>query len=153
MSDPLPNLVFYDDLVVGRVYRSGKVMVTAEEIIAFASRYDPQVFHLDPVAAQKTVFGGLVASGWLTASLTMRLMVTGEFNFGSGVVGLGVESLRWPEPVRPGDELGAEVEITSMRVSDTKPNFGVVQIRTTTRNQHGAIVQVLASIVLVRRRP
>jgi acyl dehydratase len=128
------------------------VEVTAEEITSFAARYDPQVFHLDPEAAGQSVFGGLVASGWLTASLTMRLMVTSEFKFGRGVVGLGVDSLRWPAPVRPGDQLTAAVEIVAMRVSESKPKFGVVRIRTTTTNQHGTVVQTLVSNVLVERR-
>jgi acyl dehydratase len=144
--------MFYEDLAVGRIYRSGSLDVSADEITTFAARYDPQPFHLDAVAAEKSVFGGLVASGWLTASLTMRLMVTSEFQFGGGVVGLGVESLRWPAPVRPGDRLTAAVEIAAMRTSESKPGFGVVKIRTTTTNQHGNVVQVLVSNVLVPRR-
>lgn len=150
MATPTP--IYYDDLSVGRVYRSGTLGVTAEEITTFAARYDPQPFHLDPIAAGRSVFGGLVASGWLTAALTMRLMVTSEFSFGHGVVGLGVESLRWPQPVRPGDELSATVEIEAMRVSASKPGFGVVKIRTTTTNQRAEIVQVMSSNILVQRR-
>jgi acyl dehydratase len=148
-----PEQMYYENLAVGRVYRSASVEVTAAEITTFAARYDPQPFHLDPVAAQASVFGGLVASGWLTASLTMRLMVNSEFKFGRGVVGLGVESLRWPLPVRPGDTLTAAVEIAAMRTSESKPDHGVVKIRTTTTNQRGEVVQVLVSNVLVPRRP
>src|SRR4051812_9122651 len=103
--------MYYEDLAIGRVYRSAAIEVTAEEITTFAARYDPQPFHLDAAAAKESVFGGLVASGWLTASLTMRLMVKSDFTFGSGVVGLGVESLRWPQPVRPGERLIATVEV------------------------------------------
>jgi acyl dehydratase len=151
-TDTPREKIYYEDLVIGRVYRGGTVNVTAEEIVAFATRYDPQPFHLDPTAAQQSVFGGLVASGWLTASLTMRLMVTSEFRFGEGVVGLGIEALRWPQPVRPGDTLTATIEIAAMRTSESKPDFGVVKIRTTTVNQREETVQILTSNVLVPRR-
>lgn len=153
MTAPDRPQMFYEDLTVGGVYRSATIDVTEQEAIAFASRYDPQPFHTDASAAKQSVFGGLVTSGWLTAALTMRLMVASEFSFGSGVVGLGVDSLRWPRPVRPGDTLTATVEVTAMRASGSKPDFGVVKIRTTTTNQHGETVQVMVSSVLVRRRP
>lgn len=143
--------MFYEDLSNGRTYRSAPIAVTLEEITTFAARYDPQPFHLDPEAGRESVFGGLVASGWLTASLTMRLMVKSEFRFGSGVIGLGVDSLRWPEPVRPGDTLTATVEVVAMRVSASQPEHGVVKIRTTTTNQRDDVVQVMISNVLVRR--
>ncbi len=144
--------MFYEDFAIGRVYRSASVDVTEEEIVQFASRYDPQPFHVDPVAAEKSVFGGLVASGWLTASLTMRLMVSSEIKFGTGVIGLGVDSVQWPLPVRPGDTLTATVEVTAMRTSESKPDFGLMKIRTTTANQRGETVQVMMSNVMVRRR-
>lgn len=144
--------MFYEDLAIGRTYRSEPIDVTLEEITTFATRYDPQPFHLDPEAGRASVFGGLVASGWLTASLTMRLMVKSEFRFGSGVIGLGVDSLRWPEPVRPGDTLTATVEVAAMRASASQPEHGVVKIRTTTTNQRAEVVQVMISNVLVRRR-
>lgn len=144
--------MYFEDLMLGRTYGSGSVDVTAEEIVTFATRYDPQAFHLDDAAARQTVFGGLVASGWLTAALTMRLMVTSEFRFGNGVVGLGVESMQWPRPVRPGDTLTARVEVAAMRTSASKPDFGVVKIRTTTLNQRAEVVQIMSSNVLVPRR-
>ena len=144
--------MFYEDLAIGRTYRSEPIAVTIEEITSFAARYDPQPFHLDPAAGRESVFGGLVASGWLTASLTMRLMVKSEFRFGSGVIGLGVDSLRWPQPVRPGDTLTAAVEVVAMRASASQPEHGVVKIRTTTTNQRDEVVQVMISNVLVRRR-
>ncbi len=147
-----PGQMFYEDLAVGRIYRSASLEVTLEEITTFAARYDPQPFHLDPGAGEQSVFGGLVASGWLTASLTMRLMVTSEFRFGSGVVGLGVDSLRWPQPVRPGDTLAAAVEVVAMRATASQPEHGVVKIRTTTTNQRDEPVQIMVSNVLVRRR-
>jgi acyl dehydratase len=154
MSVPPGDLtpLHFEDLTVGARYRTGSIEVTAEEIVAFARRYDPQPFHVDLVAAEKSVFGGLIASGWLTAALTMRLMVNGEFTFGSGAIGLGIDSLRWPEPVRAGDVLEAEVEILATRASHSRPEFGVVKMRTTTRNAAGAVVQAMVSHVLVPRR-
>lgn len=153
MSTAGATQLFFEDLAPGRVFRTTSVDVTAEEITTFAARYDPQPFHLDPVAARSTVFGGLVASGWLTAALTMRLMMTGEFSFGGGVVGLGVETLQWPRPVRPGDRLTVAVEIVAMRSSESKATHGIVKIRTTTTNQEQVVVQVMVSNVLVPRRP
>ena len=155
MSEPNAanaSAMYYEDLTIGRVYRSAAIEVTAEEITTFAARYDPQPFHLDAAAAKESVFGGLVASGWLTASLTMRLMVKSDFKFGSGVVGLGVESLRWPQPVRPGERLVATVEVIAMRASASKPQHGIVKIRTTTTNQRDEVVQSMTSNVLVPRR-
>lgn len=147
-----PEAMHYEDLAVGRSFTTTSVDVTAEEVATFAARYDPQPFHLDPVAAKRSVFGGLVASGWMTAALTMRLMVQSEFNFGAGVVGLGVDTLKWPNPVRPGDRLTATIEVAAMRTSESKPGFGVVKLKTTTTNQAGEVVQVMVSNVLVRRK-
>lgn len=148
---PRPQL-FFEDLAVGAIYRTSSVAVTAEEIATFAARYDPQPFHLDAAAAKTSVFGGLVASGWMTAALTMRLMVTGDFGFGNGAIGLGIETLQWPRPVRPGDTLSASVEVLAARASASQPEHGVVKLRTTTLNQQGETVQVLVSNVLVPRR-
>ena len=152
MTARIARPIRYDELVIGHVYRSAAVEVTEDEIKSFAARYDPQPFHLDRAAAERSVFGGLVASGWLTAALTMRLMVASEFQLGGGAIGLGVDSLRWPQPVRPGDTLTAAVEIVGRRASESKPDFGIVKIRTTTTNQRGEVVQVMVSNILVRRR-
>lgn len=150
MSEVTP--LFFEDLNVGQVHRTASIEVTADEVRAFAMRYDPQPFHTDPEAARESVFGGLVASGWMTAALTMRLMVTGEFGFGAGAIGLGVEMLQWPRPVRPGDTLTATVEVMAARASESKPAHGVVKLRTTTLNQRGETVQVMVSNVLFPRR-
>lgn len=152
MSLPSRPQLFFEDLAVGRSYRTDAVDVTAEEVRSFASRYDPQPFHVDDIAAKESVFGGLIASGWMTAALTMRLMVTGEFGFGAGAVGLGVDSLQWPRPVRPGDTLTATVEVLAARGSKSQPAHGIVKMRTTTANQRGETVQVMVSNVLVPRR-
>ena len=146
-----PRAIRYEDLQIGRVYRTGTLDVTESEMVAFARQYDPQPFHLDRAAAEASAFHGLVASGWLTAALTMRLMVGGELSFGAGVIGLGVDSLRWPLPVRPGDRLSATVEVLAMRVSESRPGFGVVRLRTTTFNHRDETVQELITHVLIPR--
>jgi acyl dehydratase len=144
--------LYYEDLAIGRKIGTDAIDVTLEEIVAFANRYDPQPFHTDAAAADGSMFGGLVASGWMTAALTMRLMVTSAFHFGTGVVGLGVDTLRWPRPVRPGERLSAMIEVVGMRTSESKPGFGVVKIKTTTSQQDGEVVQVMVSNILVRRK-
>jgi len=153
MTQEAQPALYFEDLAVGAVFATPSVAVTAEEVRAFAARYDPQPFHLDEAAARASVFGGMVASGWMTAALTMRLMVQSEMRLGAGAVGLGIDALDWPRPVRPGDTLTARMEIEAVRPSETRPEFGVVKLRTTTRNQHGRRVQVLVSNILVRRRP
>ena len=117
---------YFEDYVVGTVHEFGSIAVTEEEVIAFALRYDPQVFHIDPVAAKNTYFGGLIASGWHTSSLMGRLFVE---NVVSGVASLGSpggSELRWIKPVRPGDELSIRVTIREAKRSQSKPDRGVV---------------------------
>ena len=144
--------LYYDDLAVGRKFGTGTVEVTAAEMIAFASEWDPQPFHLDEAAGRNSVFGGLVASGWMTGLLTMRLMLNGELQLAGGMIGLGVEALQWPRAVRPGDRLTAVTEVLEMRLSASKPDCGIVKLRTTTTNQAGEAVQVLEVNQLVLKR-
>ena len=148
-----PGLYYFEDLSVGQRFRSGTYAVDADKIKAYARAWDPQPFHLDEEAAARTVFGGLVASGWHTVAITMRLLVTGELRPANGILGLGVEDLRWLKPVRPGDTLRVESEIVEVRPSMSRPDYGVVKIRHTTTNQEDAPVQVVTSIHLVARRP
>jgi acyl dehydratase len=144
--------LFFEDLELGRSYGSEEIEVGLDEVLEFARRYDPQPFHTDPVAARDSVFGELVASGWHTAALTMRLRVLSELRLAGGWVGLGVESMRWPKPVKPGDRLLVEVEVLEKRESKSKPDRGIVRVRTSTFNQHGELVfeTVTAQIVLRR---
>jgi acyl dehydratase len=144
--------LFFEDLELGRSYGSEEIEVGLDEVLEFARRYDPQPFHTDPVAARNSVFGELVASGWHTAALTMRLRVLSELRIAGGWVGLGVESMRWPKPVKPGDRLRVEVEVLEKRESKSKPDRGIVRVRTSTFNQHGELVfeTVTAQIVLRR---
>lgn len=140
-----------EDVKAGQKFRSDEYTITEEQIKAFAEQFDPQAFHLDEAAAQASVFRGLAASGWHTASITMRLIVTGGVPFATGTVGLGGE-IEWPRPTRPGDVLHVESEIVEIIPSRSKPNQGIVRVRNTTINQNGEPVQVFTAKVLLFRR-
>jgi acyl dehydratase len=144
--------LYLEDLHVGDRFGSDTIEVTEEGIIAFAREYDPQQFHLDPKAAQESIFKGLSASGWHTAAMSMRLFITGKLKIAGGSVGLGVDELRWPLPVRPGDVLRLETEILDVRASRSKPDRGIIPIRNVTTNQRGEVVQTFTAFVMVQRR-
>lgn len=144
---------YLEDYIVGQTYRSGTLRIDAERIKAFAAEYDPQPFHLDEKAARDTLFGGLAASGWHTAALSMRLLVESELRPAGGLVGVGIDEMRWPQPVRPGDELRVESEILEVRPSKSRSDQGLIKVRTTTLNQNGEVVQVFTGNLLVPRRP
>jgi len=115
---------YLEDFMVGQTFGSGRLRVDKEQIKAFAAEFDPQPFHLDEDAALDTIFGGLAASGWHTAALTMRLLVESEIAPAGGVVGAGFDEFRWPRPVRPGDELHIESEVLDVRPSRSRSNQG-----------------------------
>jgi acyl dehydratase len=142
---------YFEDLAVGQIFGSGRLTVSADEIKEFAARFDPQPFHLDEAAGRASLLGGLTASGWHTAALTMRLIVGGEFRPAGGIIGGGGE-LTWLKPVRPGDELHTESAILETRLSRSRPGEGLVKVRVTTLNQHGEAVQTFTPTLLVRRR-
>jgi acyl dehydratase len=144
---------YLEDFAVGQVFRSGRMRIDSERIKTFAAEFDPQPFHLDEEAARPTLFGGLAASGWHTAALTMRLLVEGEFKPAGGIIGGGFDELRWPRPVRPGDELRVESEVLDVRPSKSRPGQGMVKVRTTTLNQNDEPVQVFVGNLVVPRRP
>ncbi|MGD0024790.1 MAG: MaoC family dehydratase [Xanthobacteraceae bacterium] len=147
------NRQYLEDFAVGQVFASGRLRVDKEAIIAFAAQFDPQPYHLDEEAARKSVFGGLAASGWHTAALTMRLVVEGEFRPAGGILGVGFDELSWPRPVRPGDELHTKSEVLEVRPSKSRPDRGLIRVRTTTFNQNGEAVQIYTGHLLVPRRP
>ncbi|RWA54236.1 dehydratase [Cupriavidus sp. UYMSc13B] len=147
------NVHYIEDLAPGQKYGSGRLLVDADRIRSFAAEFDPQPFHLDAEAARGTLFRGLAASGWHTAALTMRLLVDGEFRPAGGIIGAGFEELRWPKPVRPGDALHLESEILEVRTSKSRPEQGIVKVKTTTFNQDGDPVQVSIGNLVVQRRP
>lgn len=144
---------YFEDFSIGQRFHSGSRPVDAEEIKRFARTWDPQPFHLDEEAAARTIFGGLAASGWHTAAITMGLVVRGELRPVNGILGLGVEDLRWPAAVRPGDTLRVVSEVVEVRPSISKPDYGIVKVRNTTTNQEEEPVQVFTAILLVARRP
>ena len=144
---------YLEDLHVGDRFNSGPYEVTEADIINFAREFDPQPFHLDVERARQSIFGGLVASGWHTAAITMRLLVTCGLNLVGGAVGLGANELRWPRPVRPGDVLRLELEIVEVRPSRSKTDRGTVRLRYVTRNQKNEAVMTLEATALVPKRP
>jgi len=149
VSDP----IYLDDLTVGRRFTAGPVTVSEAEIIAFATRYDPQPFHTDPeAAANHPLFQGLAASGWHTAALTMPLVIEAAGNIAGGIIGGGGE-LQWPRPVRPGDSLSLEIEVLEVTASRSRPDRGSALMRNRTLNQHGQEVQVFTVRIVVPRRP
>ncbi len=143
---------FFEDLTEGETFTSGSYEVTAEEIIAFGRRYDPQAFHVDPEAARSSVFGRLVASGSHTAAMTMRMFVDSEIGPSDGSLGAGVDALRWLRPVVPGDVLHLRIEIFKLRPLRSKPDRGMVTLKIETRNAAGETVQTLKLNTIVPRR-
>jgi acyl dehydratase len=152
MSESIRQLGYLEDLRVGQRFTSHTYLVTAEAIIAFAREFDPQSFHLDAEAAKASLFKGLVASGWHTAAISMRLLVEDGPSFGAGTIGLGAD-LTWPTPTRPGDVLQVHGEITEIMPSASGKPRGTVIVRTETRNQRDEVVQTFVGKVLVPARP
>ncbi len=148
---PENNRLYLEDLRVGQRFTSGTYRMDEKRIKAFAEEFDPQPFHLDEAAAQRTVFRGLAASGWHTAAVTMRLMVTSGVPFASGLIGVNAQ-VEWPRPTRPGDTLRVDSEILEIKPSRSKPNQGIVTVRCVTVNQNGEPVQILTTKILVFKR-
>lgn len=143
--------LYLDDLHVGQRFTSESYLMEAARIKEFAAEFDPQTFHLDEVAAEASVFEGLAASGWHTAAVAMRLLVDG-LPFANGIIGLGGE-IAWPKPTRPGDTLQVESEIVEITPSRSKPQQGIVTVRSTMFNQDREAVYLLTAKLLVFRRP
>jgi len=150
-ADP-PAPLYLEDIQPGQRFRSATRRMEVEEIKAFAAEFDPQPFHLDEVAAAGTFFGGLAASGWHTAAVTMRLLVCGGLPIAGGIIGGGGE-IAWPAPTRPGDVLQVESEVLAVTPSRSRPGRGMVTLRCETRNQRGEVVQTLTAKLVVPRRP
>jgi len=143
---------YLEDFEPGQKFGSGELSVEATCIKSFAAEFDPQPFHLDEDSARETYFKGLAASGWHTAAMTMRLLVDSELKPAGGIIGAGFDEMRWPRPVRPGDELHVESEVLEVRPSKSRPDQGVIKVRTTTLNQNGEPVQVFVGNLIVLRR-
>ena len=145
---------YLDDFVAGQRYGGAmRIRIEAERIKSFAAEFDPQPFHLDEQTARRTFFGSLAASGWHTAAVTMRLLVDSDLKPVGGIIGAGFDEFRWPHPVRPGDELRVESEILEVRASRSRPEQGLLKIRTTTLNQRDEVVQMSVGNLVVPRRP
>jgi len=148
---PSSSPLYLEDLTVGQRFTSRSHTFDEDQIVRFARDYDPQVFHLDPEAAKHTFFKGLVASGWHTASVSMRLFVEST-PIAGGLIGAGGE-VAWPRPTYPGDTVHLESEITAITPSRSRPDRGIVTIRSETKNQDGQVVQVLQAKIVVPRKP
>ncbi|HEX6440850.1 MAG TPA: MaoC family dehydratase [Stellaceae bacterium] len=143
---------FFEDLALGQKFASAPRPVDAAAIKSFAAEFDPQPFHLDETAAKSSLFGGLAASGWHTAAITMRLCLSSDFRPAGGIIGGGGE-LVWSKPVRPGDALRVEIQVLERRTSRSRPAHGLVKVRIETLNQYGETVQTFSPTLLVERRP
>jgi acyl dehydratase len=143
---------YFEDYIPGSVYEFGSMRVKEEEMIEFARRYDPQAYHVDLEAARKSAFGGLIASGWFTAALTMRLLVDQYLSRVASMGSPGAGEVRWLRPVRPGDELSLRVEILETRRSESKPDRGVVRAFVEVLNQHREVVMTREAVGIIRCR-
>ena len=144
---------YFEDFQVGQVHELGSHEVTREEILAFAQQYDPQPFHLDEEAGRRSIFGGIIASGWQTAAICHRLLVRSVLEDSASMGSPGVDELRWLRPVRPGDTISARIEVLEITPSRSKPDRGSMRTRMEVRNQQGEVVMTESAAVLFRRRP
>jgi len=144
---------YFEDFHPGKSVALGARTITEAEIIGFARQYDPQIFHLDPEAARRSPFGGLIASGWHSAAIFMRLFVDGVLRQSSALASPGVDDLRWLQPVRPGDRISARVTVLETVPSRSKPDRGLVKLACESTNQRGEIVMTMCSLGLFARRP
>lgn len=146
--------LYFEDFTPGRTFHSDSgITVDAAAIKAYAAQFDPQPFHLDEKAAEKTFFKGLAASGWHTMSVTMRLMVDGGLPIAGGIVGAGSDEIRWPRATRPGDTLRVQSEVLEARPSKSRPDQGLIKVRITTLNQNNEPVQTMIGNLVVPKRP
>ena len=143
---------YFEDFKPGEVAELGSHTITKDEIIAFARQFDPQTFHLDEEAARQTIFGGLIASGWHTGSLVMRLFCDGVIKDTASLGSPGVDEMRWIKPVRPGDTLSLRMTVTECVPSRSRPDRGIVRSLLELRNQHGEVAVSIKGMNLVRRR-
>lgn len=145
--------LYLEEFEPGSVHPAGSVQLSEDEILEFGRRYDPQVFHVDPEAARASIYGGLIASGWQTVAVTMRLLVDHVFGAAAGMGSPGVDELRWLRPVRPGDTLSVRVTVLETRPSRSKPDRGVLRFRVDVDNQDGEPTMSMVGASIVGRRP
>jgi acyl dehydratase len=151
---PIPSAQrYFEDYEPGHIYEFGSVVMTEAEILAFARQYDPQTFHIDPERAAQGRFGGLIASGWHTIGVAMRLLVEHYLSHTAAMASPGVDEVRWPAPVRPGDTLRVRVETLEARPSRTKTDRGIVRARIEALNQRDEVVMSMLAMCIIGRRP
>jgi acyl dehydratase len=143
---------YLEDYVPGEIYTYGRVELDEASIVAFARQYDPQPFHIDPAAAAAGIYGGLIASGWQTVAVTMRMLVDHVISPASSLGSPGCDELRWTAPVRPGDSLAVRIEILSNRRSRSKPDRGLVSNQLEVLNQRDEVVMTLKTVLLLKAR-
>ncbi|MCY1043403.1 MaoC family dehydratase [Corallococcus sp. bb12-1] len=144
---------YFDDFPIGEIVELGPYVVTREEILAFAHQFDPQPFHVDEDAARQSIFGGIIASGWHTASICHKLLVRDLLSTSASMGSPGLDELRWKKPVRPGDSLKVRVETLEARPSASKPDRGAIKFRFEVVNQQGDVVMTEIANALFARRP
>lgn len=144
--------LYFEDLTIGQTFKAGPTVVTESEVIAFASKYDPQPFHTDAAKAKDTFFGELVASGWHTAAMTMRMILEASPPMKGGMVGRTIEKMNWPRPVRPGDELSLTIEILELFPASKLPTHGMMRTKNTVTNQHGKTAMDMDVVIFVPRK-
>jgi acyl dehydratase len=147
------EMLYFEDFAVGTVFELGQRTLAEDEVLAFARAYDPQPFHTDPEAAARSIYGGLIASGWQTCAVVMRLMCDAYLLRAASMGSPGVDEVRWLAPVRPGDTISARMEVVEARGSASKPDRGVVRSRWTATNQDGTTVLTMLGMGMFRRRP
>ena len=146
--------IFLDDLAPGQVYPLGVRVLSTAEVVEFATAYDPQSFHVDERAAAETIYGGVIASGWQTICVFMRLFVDGFLNQAAALGSPGVDEVRWPRPVRPGERLHCRIEVVSVRPSASKPDRGLARMRAVAALDDGAeAMSFVANVFFFRREP
>ena len=144
---------YFEDLEVGQIREFGAYPVTRDEVVAFARQFDPQAFHIDETAAEQSIFGGLIASGWHTAAMMMRMVCDHQLDQDATLGAMGFDELRWLKPVRPGDVLSCRSVVREKTPSRSKPDRGTVKVESSVLNQDGEVVMTLTSLVLYQRRP
>jgi acyl dehydratase len=144
---------YLEDLKPGQVFESRPQTITQEQIVAFAREFDPQPFHTDPEAAKNSFFGKLIASGWHTAALTMKMLTEAEIDIAGGLIGAGMEDLRWPTPMVPGDTIHVRVEILETRASKSRPEIGIARARIQALREDGMAVEEMIANLIVPVKP
>lgn len=154
MTQEVPlNERYFEDYLPGQVYEFGSEAMTEEAIIRFARQYDPQPFHMDRQLAEESLFGELIASGWHTASVAMRMLVDNYLSTVASIVSPGIDELRWLGPVRPGDVLSLRVTVMDTRPSGSKPDRGIIRSNMEVLNQHREVVLSMQGLNLMKKRP